>query len=139
MKRVLLVSVLLLPVFLLSGCGGVDPTTALAVIGLLFILGVVGSRDAATPADLTPLGEAQIQVRDGLGTATLHLKKTTRTDVPAADVPVSGTASADGTFDLGGQLPDGTVIRVAGKNGETVRLTVGTKTTEHSSLLPESR
>ena len=133
MKRVLLFSALLLPVFLLSGCGGVDPMTALAVIGLLFVLGVVGKRDAA-PVDMTPLGEAQIQVSAGRGNATLHLKETSRTDIPAVSVPVSGTASKDGTFDLSGKLPDGTVVRIAGKDGDIVRLTVGTKTTEHSSI-----
>lgn len=139
MKRVLLFTVLLLPVFLLSGCAGVDPTTALAVIGLLFVLGVVGTRADAPPADMTPLGEAQIRVENGRGNATLHLKETSRKDIPSASVPVSGAANPDGTFDLSGKLADGTTVRIAGKNGDIVRLTVGDKTTEHSSIRQESR
>ena len=132
MKRVLLLATILLPVLLLAGCGG-DPTTALAVIGLLFVLGVVGKRDAA-PVDMTPLGEAQIQVQEGRGTALLHLKETANKAIPVADVRVAGKVGKDGTFDLGGALADGTSVRVAGSNGGIVRLTVGSSMTEHSSI-----
>ena len=133
MKRVLLASALLLPVFLLSGCAGVDPTTALAVIGLLFVLGVVGNRSDATPAELRTLGEARITVEDGRGTAPLRLHAV-RADVPEATVNVTGAVRPDGTFDLGGSLADGTPVRVAGRSGEVVTFTLGAKTSSHTSL-----
>lgn len=145
MKRLLLASAVLLEALLAFGCGG-SSDSALKIVGLLFLTGVIGKRGVSTAEDAVPMGRARIEIRDGRGSATLHLERTTRADVPGldlhgADVRVTGAASADGTFDLSGRLPDGTLVRIAGRNlvgrsGETVSLTVGARTTEHTSVAP---
>ena len=128
-----LLPALLLPT-LLAGCGGgLDTENILKISGLLFLTGIIGKRSAATPIDAAPLGRAEIRSQGGRGTATLHLTPPVGTEFPTADVAVAGSVGADGTLDLRGTLADGTPVRVAGRNGQSIYLTIGTKTTEHTS------